>query len=182
MNPRVRILLAEDHPQVRLQLKFLLEKEADLEVIGEAPDGLVAVELASRFKPDLLVTDLIMPGLHGLSVLRRVIHSDSHVCVIVVSAHLDEPYVALALRSGAVGYVDKNGCHDFLVAAVRAALAGRRYLSPPLDQALLTANPAIREAERDFARFVTDAALDDEKGTRLGPSRTASMPFPFSSV
>ena len=73
MKDRLRILLAEDHPYVRMQLKHLLAREADFEIVGAAADGREAVELAVRLKPDLLVTDLSMPGLNGLDVTRKTL-------------------------------------------------------------------------------------------------------------
>lgn len=128
----ITIVLAEDHQVVRQALRVLLEAEPDLAVVGEVGDGLKVAGVVGRLKPDVLIVDLVMPGLHGLEIMRRVRRQAPEVRVVVLSMYLDEAYVAEALRSGAVAYVAKMARGTELVKAVHHVMAGRRYLSPPL--------------------------------------------------
>lgn len=132
------IVVAEDHRVVRQGLRLLLEAESGFTVVGEAGDGLEAVRLVDRLQPDVLVLDLMMPGLGGLEVTRQV-NQRSHTRVIILSMHSDEPYVLEALRNGAAGYVLKGSSATDLTRAVREAMVGRRYLSPPLSERAIEA-------------------------------------------
>ena len=138
VSPRSHsIILADDHPSVRNGLKKLLTQHPGFDVVGEAGDGLAAIELVTRLRPDLLICDLSMPGLHGLEVTRRALAASTGTRVIVLSVHADEPYLVQALGCGASGYVLKSASSDHLLDAIRAALSGGRYLSPPFPPALL---------------------------------------------
>lgn len=131
---KTTILLADDHPIVRKGLRDLLETEANLQVIGEAANGLEVVAMVERLKPDILVLDVVMPGLNGVEVTQQVLRRSPQTRVIIFSMHADESYVLRALRNGASGYVLKDSSPDELVRAVREVLAGRRYLGPPLSE------------------------------------------------
>lgn len=133
------LVLAEDHRIVREGLKALLAAEKDFRLLGEAGDGLEAVELVSRCKPDVLVLDLMIPRLHGLEVIRRVRADHSATRIVVLSMHSDEPYVVEALRSGALGYVLKDCTASNLLDAIRAVASGKRYLSPALAERAINA-------------------------------------------
>ncbi len=102
------ILLAEDHHVVRQAFKVLLEEDPDWLVVGEAANGLDAVALAEQLQPDILLVDLMMPGINGLEVTRQVSRLSPKTRVVVLSMHSDEAYVLEALRNGAVGYVLKG--------------------------------------------------------------------------
>lgn len=128
------IVLADDHPVVRQSLKKLLNQQADFHLVGESDNGLETLNLVKQLQPDLLVTDLMMPGMNGLEVTRRIRLSFPATRVVVVSVNADEPYVAGAFRCGANGFVLKTACGKHLVPAVRAVLAGHRYVSPPLSE------------------------------------------------
>lgn len=129
---RHRIVLADDHPVVRQTLRKLLNQQADFQLVGESDNGLETLSLVKQFHPDLLVTDLMMPGMNGLEVTRRVRLSYPATRVVVVSVNADDPYVAGAFRCGASAFVQKTTCGRHLVPAVRAVLSGQRYVSPPL--------------------------------------------------
>ena len=134
------IVLADDHTVVRAGLRALLEGgHADFHVVGEASDGLEAVQLVERQKPDVLVVDVMMPGLNGIEVTRQVRQRVPHTRVVVLSMHASEPYVLEALRHGASGYVLKDASSDQLVHAVREVSEGRPYLSPPLTERAIAA-------------------------------------------
>jgi DNA-binding NarL/FixJ family response regulator len=130
----VRIVLVDDHKVVRQGLKALLEAERGFEIVGQAGDGLRALELVERLKPEILVVDLMIPGLSGLEVTRRTAQLSPLTRIIILSMHSNEAYVLEALKYGASGYVLKESSADDLVRAVHEVNAGRRYLSPPLSE------------------------------------------------
>ena len=138
------IVLAEDHNLVREGLKHLLRQEKTLQLVGEAADGIKALELVETLQPDLLLLDLMIPRMHGLEVIRRV-RKDRDTKVIVVSMHSDEPYVVEAIRNGASGYVLKDSTSAELLHAIRAVAAGNRYLSPALSD--LTINAYLKKLD-----------------------------------
>lgn len=134
----ITIALAEDHHLVRQGFKLVLTAESDFRLVGEAADGLEAVQLVEKKKPNVLLLDLMIPRLHGLEVTRQVHRDSAGTKVIILSMHADEPYVMEALRNGASGYVLKDCTAGDLVQAVRTVVAGRRYLSPALAERALT--------------------------------------------
>jgi DNA-binding NarL/FixJ family response regulator len=130
----VRLLLAEDHPVVREGLRALLEEEAGLEVVGQTGDGAEVGPLVEDLRPDVVVLDLMMPGVGGLEVTRDVARRFPGTSVLILSMHANEAYVLEALRSGAAGYALKQADGGELVRAIQEVAAGRRYLSPPLSE------------------------------------------------
>lgn len=128
----MRLLLVDDHCMVRRALRRLLEDEPDLEVVGEAGEGRDALAQAARLRPDVIVLDLVLPGMGGLEVIPELARRLPGIAVVVLSMYSSEPYVKEALRSGACCYVRKQADVGELVRAVREAAAGHRYLSPPL--------------------------------------------------
>jgi DNA-binding NarL/FixJ family response regulator len=132
-----RILLADDQQIVRQALRCLLEREADLEVVGEAADGLEVLPLAEKLRPDVLITDVAMPGLYGLEVTRRVREVMPGTGVVILSRYVNDWYVIEALRSGALGYVVRHSDSTELLRAIRMAARGRHYLGSPLNQDVL---------------------------------------------
>lgn len=136
---KTKIILADDHRIVREGLRALLLTEADFEIVAETGDGLEAIRLVEKHKPDVLVMDLMMPGLNGLEVARQLTHRGTSTKIVVLSMHANEAYVLEALRHGASGYVLKDSTSADLVRAVREAMAGRRYLSPPLSEPAIEA-------------------------------------------
>jgi two-component system, NarL family, response regulator NreC len=148
---KTRILLADDHRVVREGFRALLESEPDFEIVAETGDGLDAVRLVEQHKPHVLVVDLMMPGLNGLEVARQITQRVARTRIVVLSMHANEAYVLEALKNGASAYVLKDASAAELVRAVREALAGRRYLSPPLSE------PAI---ESYIQRAKTSDSLD----------------------
>ncbi|MFI5291032.1 MAG: response regulator, partial [Polyangia bacterium] len=127
--PRVRVLLVEDHTIVRQGLRALLGTSPDLEVVGEAKDGVEAVRLAGDLQPDVVVLDLSLPALHGTEALRRI-KAGTRAKVVVLSMHSSPEVVARARDAGCDGYVVKGGDVAELARAIRDALAGEPYFSP----------------------------------------------------
>jgi DNA-binding NarL/FixJ family response regulator len=176
---RTTIVLADDHHIVRQGLRALLEAEPDFSVVGEAADGLTAIDLVERLKPRVLVIDVVMPGLNGLEVTRRVSRSSPRTRVVILSMYANEAYVLEALNNGAAGYVLK--CSDIaeLVRAVREVAAGRRYLSPPFSEravedyvqkaktAPLDAYETLTAREREVLHLAAAGQTRSEIGKRL---------------
>jgi two-component system, NarL family, response regulator NreC len=133
----VTILVADDHPFIRRGLRTLLERETGFSVVGEAQDGLQAVQLAESLQPGILIVDLMMPNLNGLEVLRQVRHRSPKTRMIVLSMQSAEPYVVEAFRSGAIGYILKDSAPEELITAIHQALVDARYLSPKLHETLI---------------------------------------------
>ena len=131
------ILLADDHNLVRQGLRALVQSEPLFRLVGEASDGIEAVRLAERLKPDVLITDVMMPGLNGLEVTRQVTKSLPNTRVIILSMYTNDAYVFEAFKNGALGYVLKDSEASDLIQAVREVIAGQRYLSPPLSERAL---------------------------------------------
>ncbi len=147
------VVLADDHPIVRQGLRTLLEHEARCQVVGEATDGLTAIDLIAQLQPDLAILDVQMPDLDGLEVARRAATVSPETRVIMLSMHSDEPYVLDALRYGALGYVLKGSATVDLVNAVHAVTAGQRFLSAPLADRALDAYARSADAERPPDRY-----------------------------
>jgi len=133
------IALADDHPVVREGLKMMLGAEPDFKLVGEASNGLEAAHLAERLKPDVLVVDVMMPGLNGPQVAFQVSQRAPETRVLMLSIYANEGYVLESLRNGAAGYLLKDACAADIVHAVREVAAGRRYLSPPLSDRVIDA-------------------------------------------
>ena len=135
----INIILADDHQVVRKGLKALLASEPEFSVIGEANDGLEALQLAERLQPDVLVLDLMMAGINGLEVTRQLSKKIPKIAIVILSMHSNEAYVQESLRSGAKAYILKESPPEELIHAVKEVHAGRRYLSNPLTERAINA-------------------------------------------
>lgn len=129
------VALAEDHHLVRKLLRSFLETHPGIKIVGEATNGIEAIELVQKKRPDILLLDLALPRIHGLDVVRQVALL-SKTKVLVVSMHFTETYVAEALASGASGYVLKTSMPDELIKGIREVAAGRKYFSDELEPIL----------------------------------------------
>ena len=128
----IKILLADDYYIVRKVLRSLLENEKDFEIVGEAANGLETVELCRSLQPDILLLDLMMPGINGLEVISRLARICPQIRIIIISMHSNEAYVNEALRRGAKAYVLKEAAADELVNAVRRVKDGAIFVSSSL--------------------------------------------------
>ncbi|KQU77216.1 MULTISPECIES: response regulator transcription factor [unclassified Rhizobacter] len=152
----IRVLLADDHPVVRSGYLRLLDQAGDIQVIAEAGDADAAYAAFIAHRPDVLVTDLAMPGGGGLELLRRVLLRDAQARLLVFSMHDAPVLVRRALQAGALGFLTKASAPECLVDAVRELQAGRRYLGPELSPGLLERDPhdeADRLAELSAREF-----------------------------
>jgi len=128
------VLLAEDHPVVREGLRAMLEAEGDFQVVGQTGNSSEVGGMVAELHPDVLVLDLIMPGIGGLNALRELARRRLSTRVVVLSMYANEAYVLEALQNGAGAYVLKQSEAAELVRGIREVAKGRRYLSPPLSQ------------------------------------------------
>jgi two-component system response regulator NreC len=153
-RPKVlRVLIAEDHAIVREGIRRLLSAEPDIEVVGEAGDGEVAVDLAQSLRPDVVCLDVSMPRLNGMEATRRIKSLMPDVGIVILTMHEDEAYFYELVKAGASGYVLKRASARDLVDAVRAVASGHTFLHPVVARRLVTEfeNRAAREDDR--ARF-----------------------------
>ena len=145
-NPgQVRVLIADDHTLVRESLAGLLQGDAGIVVVAQAADGLETVEKALATRPDVVITDLSMPRLGGLEVVRRLREALPDTRVLVLTMHKEDEYVLQAVRAGASGYLVKDSAASELLAAVRSLHAGRGYFGP---QAAMTLAEQLQHPER----------------------------------
>lgn len=128
MKP-IRILLADDHDLIRAGIRSLLQNIAGVEVVAEAGDGLAALEMIGQHRPDIVLMDIMMPGLNGLATTARIAHEFPNVRVIILSMNATEEYVLQALRAGAAGYLLKNISPAELQLAIAAVAKGETYLT-----------------------------------------------------
>ncbi len=128
----IHVLVADDHHLVRQGIRALLERQSDIQVIGEAYDGQQAVKLVQETQPDVLVLDINMPLLNGIEVTRRVKEAGLHTQVLILSMYSDESLVKKAFQNGARGYLLKKSISDDLIEAIHSASLRQVYLSPEL--------------------------------------------------
>ena len=184
----VTVLLADDHPIVRHGLRHLLEEQPDIKIVGEASTGLQAVQLTEKFKPNVLILDIMMPDLNGLEVLRQVKERSPATCCIVLSMQSADVYVVEALKAGALGYVLKETGPSEMLIAVQQVLGGHRYLSPRISERLIDvliqttekapADPyqTLTNREREVLQMAAEGSSTSEIAKRLSISpRTAEL-------
>ncbi len=132
MNRKYQILIADDHAIFRAGIKSLLQSQPDIEVVGEAVDGLDAINRVNILKPDLLISDLSMPKLNGTDGIRQIRSRHPDMGIIVLTVHKEDEYIRAALAAGANGYVLKDDTQDELIAAIRQVTSKKTYLSPTI--------------------------------------------------
>ena len=162
-------LIADDQALMRAGFRLILEAEADLEVVGEAADGLEAVAAAQRLRPDIVLMDVRMPGLDGIEATRRLTNSDCTAKVLMLTTFDMDEYVYESLRAGASGFLLKDVPPEQLVSGIRAVVSGEALLAPSVTRRMIeefvrrppstAARPAPRELERQTAREREDLVL-----------------------
>ncbi|MEV7229762.1 response regulator transcription factor [Polymorphospora sp. NPDC051019] len=133
----IRVLLADDHHLVRTGFRVILETEDDIEVVGEAYDGLRAVDLAERERPDVVLMDIEMPGIDGLEATRRIVAAGAGPAVLVLTTFDRDDYLFAALQAGASGFLLKNGTPEALIHAVRVVARGDALLAPEITRRVI---------------------------------------------
>jgi len=144
---RIRVMLVDDHEVVRRGLRGFLELQPDIEVVGEAGDGAIGVTLAAELSPDVILMDLLMPNMDGLTAIARIKQADPGIEVIAVTSFIEEEKVTTALEAGASGYLLKDADAEEVAAAIRAAHAGEVHLDAAVARLLAQRMRTRREPE-----------------------------------
>jgi len=150
----MRILIADDHPIFRAGLKEILIKQPDVESVGEAADGLMALALARKERWDLILLDITMPGKDGLEVLQELRRERPRLPVLILSAHPEDQMALRLLKAGAAGYLTKDKAPEVLLIAIKKVLHGEKYISEALAQK--TALYVISEAPELLHETLSD--------------------------
>lgn len=137
MEQPITIILADDHTVLRSGLRLLLDTQPDMQVIGEASDGLEVIKLAEKLTPNLIILDLTMAGLGGMEALPLLRKAAPTARILILTMHDDESYLRQTLRDGASGYVLKKAADNELLSAIRAVMRGEVYVHPAMTKALL---------------------------------------------
>ena len=161
---KLRILLAEDHETIRDGLKLLINSAPDMETVGEAENGRITLQLASMLLPDVVVMDVSMPELNGLSAMKKLKEKSPQVKVVILTRHSDDGYVQQLLQAGASGYVLKQSKSTELLRAIRAVAAGQTYLDPAITAKVVT---QIREGRRHYRGAPATGNLSDREAEIL---------------
>ncbi|GAB4456221.1 MAG: response regulator transcription factor [Armatimonadaceae bacterium] len=175
MPSKVSVLIADDHLVVRQGLRALIESTPEFDVVGEASDGITAVEMVERLTPKVLLTDLLMPGLTGLEVLRQVSQRSPGTHCLAFSMHASEMYISEAFRNGALGYILKGAEAPEILQALYAVSRGERYVSPGVSNRIVDAYLSrvdqfavqdpydeLTNREREILKLVAEGATNAE--------------------
>jgi two-component system response regulator NreC len=133
----IRILIADDHSLIRAGLRALLEDVPDLQIVGEAEDGLAVLQLAAELHPDVALMDISMAGLNGIETTRQLREISPQTRVLALTVHEDEGMLREMIRAGAFGYIIKRAAESDLIQAIRVISQGNMYVHPELTSALL---------------------------------------------
>jgi DNA-binding NarL/FixJ family response regulator len=172
----MRLLVADDHGIMRSGLRLLLDRQSDMQVIAEAADGIEAVQLALRERPDICILDVAMPRMTGLQATVEIRAHAPEIAVLVLSMHDDERYLFEALQAGAAGYVLKREADQALVEAVRAVARGEPFMTNAAERSLIrewmaddSSGPAepLTLREREVLKLIAEAHTNREIGELL---------------
>ena len=193
MGARIRVLIVDDHAMVRRGMRDFLDLHDDLDVVGEASDGAGALEATATLHPDVVVMDLVMPGLDGIATTAELKHRHPTVEVVAITSFIEEERVAAAIEAGASGFLLKDAEADDLAAAIRSAHGGEVYLDPavagivarrmrtsarsgeagpPTTAGLQRLTARERDVLRCLARGLSNRAIADELGMAERTART----------
>ena len=178
---KLRLLLGDDHTLVRHGLRKILEEQPEWEVVSEVGDGREAVREAIAHKPDVAIIDVAMPLLNGIDATQQIVRRVPETRVLMLSMHADEAYVMRALQAGATGYIVKDAAGKELLKAIEAVAAGRRFLSPAIEQLLQAEHSGtgagfadryetLSAREREIFQLIAEARSNKEVAALLNIS------------
>ena len=184
MDHKWRIIIAEDHTILREGLKALLSQNPDCEIIGEAQDGKEAIQIAEKFKPDLILTDLSMPRMNGMEAIREIKRISPLSKILVLTVHKTEEYILSTFQAGADGYLLKDSTHSELVMAVDKVLSGKRYITPEISEKVIegylegrgtlknqTSWETLTQREREILKLIAEGYKSKEIADLLSISQ-----------
>jgi two-component system, NarL family, response regulator LiaR len=184
----IRILLVDDHAVVRSGLSKFLMVNKDMELVAEACDGLEAIQMTNAHKPDVILMDLMMPGMDGINATREILQKFPQVKIIALTSFSEQNMVQGALQAGAIGYLQKNVTAAELGNAIRSAYAGRMTLSPEAAQALAQSvtqahlpGNELTERERDVLHSMVEGLNNNEIAVKLVVS-LGTVKFHISNI
>lgn len=173
----IAVMLVDDHPVVRTGMRGMLEGVVDLQIVGEAENGVEAVELAESAMPDVILMDLRMPGLNGVGAIERILLARPETRILVVTTFSDDIDILRAVEAGAAGYLLKDASHADLVDAIRAAAHGETVLTPSIADRLAlhtrraaeksAQGPALSTREVEVLEYVAKGRTNAEIGRAL---------------
>jgi len=157
-----KILVADDHQIVREGLRRLIENETDLQVVGEAQTGHLAIDMVGKCLPSVILMDISMPDLNGIEASSKILKEYPNLKIIILSIHSDRRYVHRALKAGVKGYVLKNCFSQELISAIRTVIQGGIYLSPEI-QGIVVDDYLSKDAESESRTIATSQLTTREK-------------------
>jgi DNA-binding NarL/FixJ family response regulator len=169
---KIRVFVTDDHALVRMGLITLLQMENDLDVVGEAEDGRTAIKKIQQLKPDVVVMDLMMPGMDGIETTRQLQDLLPSAKTLILTTSSSSTDISNALQSGASGAILKSAANAELLSAIRAIAGGKRYISPCI-QTLLLENPPIpilTEKQREILQSITRGLTNPDIAKQFGIS------------
>jgi two-component system response regulator NreC len=180
---KLRILLADDHIVMRTGLRALLERQPNLEVVGESENGREAVELVASLRPDVVVMDVGMPVLNGIEATKMIVSKHPTTAVVILSMHADESYVMRALKAGARGYLLKDSAAIDLISAIHAVSQNKSFFSPKVSRILaedyvrvlkqkgaVDSYDLLTSREREILQLLAEGKANKEVATALNIS------------
>lgn len=174
MNPKTRLLLADDHALVRKGLRLILSQEPTFEVVGEAGDGREVLSMVRTLQPDVVLMDVAMPRANGVTAVRGILQEEPNCRILMLSMHSDAAYVRESLRAGAKGYLLKDAVDHELVTAIKALASGNAYLSPAVSNMVLadyrqhvSDTSGLTTREREVLQLLAEGLTAKEIAKRL---------------
>jgi len=170
MQAKLRVLLAEDHKTVREGVKLLVNAQPDMEVVGEADDGELALAQAERLRPDIIIMDISMPRMNGLKATKKLRSKYPDIKLLTLSRHTDDGYLQQLVAAGANGYVLKQSAPNHLINAIREVAQGNAYLDPSLTKKVMGSYASRPSLRGENQKALTDRETEVLRLISLGYS------------